>query len=401
MNKYTYLSTIAAITYLSNNASAVCNLRKLQDLVGECNDVEENIDYVGNDVGSALGTLDDCCEKCHSHEECTAYSWSEYMGGTCWLKSGKGETVEKEGVMSSTIVKPPPTCDLEHGVDYVDMDIGNAKASDVGDCCTLCEKFEGCKAFSWNEYEGGTCWFKSGKGETKEDATVISSLVVDDPVCTMEYHVDYVNHDLKNVPGSTPEDCCPVCNDDPECAAFSWSDHEGGTCWLKSGKGNVVLKTGVVSSVVKTIVDPVCNLSEGVDYSGYDIAYVHAEEPGMCCEICANYPGCNVFSWSSYMSGTCWLKSMKGDEVENEDVVSSVVNEVAGPTCSIEENVDYVGNDVDHFMATSAEDCCDMCFNHPDCNAFSWSDYMGGMCWLKSGKGDTAETEGVMSAVVV
>jgi cellobiose dehydrogenase (acceptor) len=34
------------------------------------------------------------------------------------------------------------------------------------------------------------------------------------------------------------------------CGAFSWSNHNGGTCWLKSGKGNTVAKDGVKSSVV-------------------------------------------------------------------------------------------------------------------------------------------------------
>ena len=43
---------------------------------------------------------------------------------------------------------------------------------------------------------------------------------------------DFPNHDLSNV-RSSGELCGPRCEQTPSCTHFTWTNHNGGTCWLK------------------------------------------------------------------------------------------------------------------------------------------------------------------------
>uniref|UniRef100_A0A914Y252 Apple domain-containing protein n=1 Tax=Panagrolaimus superbus TaxID=310955 RepID=A0A914Y252_9BILA len=41
----------------------------------------------------------------------------------------------------------------------------SAHAGQPSDCCDLCADLGfGCKAYVWNDYAGGTCWFKTATG---------------------------------------------------------------------------------------------------------------------------------------------------------------------------------------------------------------------------------------------
>ncbi len=50
------------------------------------------------------------------------------------------------------------------------------------------------------------------------------------------------------------------------------------------------------------------------------------------------------------------------------------------PSCStVEENVDYVGNDTGSILSAAAEGCCSIC----NCfSAYTWTDHGGGTCWM-------------------
>ncbi|GMF52349.1 unnamed protein product [Phytophthora fragariaefolia] len=273
--------------------------------------VEPGFDYIDNDIGSvASPTADECCAKCEVATGCKAYSWTDMNGGMCWLKSGRGTIVVNSTVQTATmqplgssnnvggcqldegidyvgndigsvhmlkplsccsaclgkgptVVNPAarsaqpymetPTCGLEYGIDYVGNDIGSAPAGQSGDCCELCSKTEGCRAFSWNQQSGGTCLLKNRKDNVVRKAGVTSAQWMANPAspsCALELDVDYVGNDIGSASSADPYACCSKCMAKRGCGAFSWSDHLGGTCWFKSGKGATLAKSGVKSAVV-------------------------------------------------------------------------------------------------------------------------------------------------------
>ncbi|GLD94060.1 hypothetical protein PINS_up002671 [Pythium insidiosum] len=72
---------------------------------------------------------------------------------------------------------PPANCDftLYMAVDLWGNDIGSALASAPTDCFDICRNRAGCRAFTWSNYQGGTCWLKWGKTETRPNNAVVSA----------------------------------------------------------------------------------------------------------------------------------------------------------------------------------------------------------------------------------
>ncbi|KAH7460233.1 hypothetical protein KRP22_002292 [Phytophthora ramorum] len=69
-----------------------------------CSAIEENVDYAGSDVGSAKSSnAEDCCSICQATNACHAYTWTNYNGGTCWLKSAKGTASNSSGARSAQL----------------------------------------------------------------------------------------------------------------------------------------------------------------------------------------------------------------------------------------------------------------------------------------------------------
>jgi hypothetical protein len=239
-----------------------------------CPSVQNNVDYVGNDLANVAGSgASDCCTKCSERTGCGAFTWSDYMGGTCWLKTGKGTTASVTGVVSavlgSTSTPSTSSCPaFETGVDYLGNDIGSVAGTGASDCCAKCAQRAGCGAFTWSDYNGGTCWLKRGKSATASKGGVVSGLVqsgtatlpptpaptsapVAQTTCPdISVDKDYVGNDLASVPGTGVGDCCTKCQQRGGCAAFSWSNFNGGTCWLKNARGTMVPKIGTISGFV-------------------------------------------------------------------------------------------------------------------------------------------------------
>jgi len=383
--------------------------------------VEKGVNIVGGDIGSKeCSKSEECCALCDKFPGCKAFTWSKHNGGTCWFKSKKAKVVPDDSCDSSvgTVVEDPPvdpqpTCKLLKGFNIIGCDIGSKNCVSSDKCCELCDKFPGCKAWTWSKHNGGTCWFKNKQGQTVVDASCDSSagVVVDPPVdpeptCKVEKDVDYVDNDIGNVPAAKACDCVDKCKAFKGCKAFSWNNHAGGTCWLKSKKDKTVSKPGVYSLVVDSSVDPVptCSLEKDVDYVDNDVGNVPATKACDCVDKCKAFKGCKAFSWSDHAGGTCWLKSKKDKTVPKPGVHSLVVDTTVDPdpqpTCKLEKNVDYVDNDVGNVPAAKACDCHEKCKAFKGCQAFSWSSYSGGTCWLKSKKDKTVPKDGVWSSAV-
>ncbi|KAG7401554.1 hypothetical protein PHYBOEH_000612 [Phytophthora boehmeriae] len=130
---------------------------------GTCSVLENDVNYVGNDVGShRSASADACCPTCSGISGCRAYTWTDYDGGTCWLKSSRGATESKAGARSGVLKSATNACSaLEdnvaepHGVSMA------ARSADK--CCSICKATGGCKAYTWQEQNGGICTVKGGK----------------------------------------------------------------------------------------------------------------------------------------------------------------------------------------------------------------------------------------------
>ncbi|KAL3660557.1 hypothetical protein V7S43_014312 [Phytophthora oleae] len=285
-------------------------------------------------------------------------------------------------------------CVVENGFDYSGNDIGSAPAPTPWDCCVPCSNRAGCRAYTWTNLNDGTCWFKSGRGTINVNSGARSAIMSSTSGCQLETNVDYQGNDIGSASASRASDCCTLCTNRAGCRAFTFT---GGTCWLKSSKGQMVVSTGATSGT-PYLEAATCGLETGLDYVGNDIGSAPSSTAGGCCSICQNFGGCRAFSWSG---GTCWLKNRKDATIRRDGVISgqSTANPPA-PSCAMEQNVDYSGASVGTARSADAYGCCSICTRTPNCRAFSWNNYVGGTCWMKSARGTATPSTGVFSSVV-
>lgn len=221
--------------------------------------LQNGVDYVDNDLARVSSkTAGGCCDICKAYSGCRAFSWSNYLDGSCWLKSSKGSTIPNANVQSAEVypsppVVDPPTCNnLQYGVDFYGNDIGNAPSATPAGCCIICKNWNGCRSFSWTNHNSGTCWLKNFTGAQTSNPNVVSAVIVANPppTCVIQNGVDYFDNDIGHAPSTTAEGCCTVCRNWNGCKAFSWTNQDKGTCWLKSAKGNEMANANVKSAVV-------------------------------------------------------------------------------------------------------------------------------------------------------
>ncbi|KAG7395819.1 hypothetical protein PHYBOEH_003156 [Phytophthora boehmeriae] len=291
------------------------------------------------------------------------------------------------------------SCPITDGVDYVGNDISHVSGVQASDCCTLCSQTSSCGAFTWTNFEGGTCWLKTAKGSTASNSGARSAVLEpDQPTCTLQDSVDYEGNDIANVRSNNSGGCCSICTEWPSCVAFTWSDFNDGTCWLKSAKGAVVPKAGRQSAEVQNLTGQ-CRLQNNVDFTGFDLSNEPGSNPGACCDSCKRAGSCRAYTWTDFNGGTCWLKTGKGAVVNKPGAVSSDLMDVL-PSCSLESNMDYIGNDIADVPASRPADCCALCRARTGCSAFSWTNYNGGTCWLKAYRRIAFAKEGVTSGTI-
>lgn len=316
-------------------------------------------------------------------------------------------SLRRDTTMEYMLAMTGPTCANGLNYNYVGNDIGSlSNIAQSGDCCEKFNNLAGCHAYSWTDYNGGTCWFKSGRGTVIEKTGVVSAMltaITAVPSCNVEFGIDYVGHDLASWPLRNNTSCCWECLNLPGCRAVT---HSNGECYFKTAKVRMVVITNAALNVYSVDVyppsnDAQCGLEQGVDYVGNDIANVPGSTASDCCAKCQSYNGCRAFSWTNQNGGTCWLKNLKGDTVANANVVScAILPNPAAPSCALEIDTDYVGNDIGSAASSDAYGCCSICMARSGCKAFSWTNQSGGTCYLKSDRGSTTANANVKSAVV-
>ena len=76
-----------------------------------CSSIEEQTDYTGNDICNACPsspTAEGCCSICAATNNCGAFTWTNYNGGTCWLKTGKTSSTSCTWCRSAILGLPIP-----------------------------------------------------------------------------------------------------------------------------------------------------------------------------------------------------------------------------------------------------------------------------------------------------
>ena len=174
-------------------------------------------------------------------------------------------------------------CTIISGINAIDWQPGNwAFACDFPensfsnvqvrgeDCGGRCVQTEGCTHFTWTTHNGGTCFMKKGN-VGKEiafdtgDRSMVCGIVwaCPNPGATVTgvnginwqpanwaFACDFPENNLSNVQ-IRGEDCGGHCAQTDGCTHFTWTNHNGGTCWMK--RGNVgkenALGTGDCSMV--------------------------------------------------------------------------------------------------------------------------------------------------------
>ncbi|CAF1527215.1 unnamed protein product [Rotaria sordida] len=134
-------------------------------------------DFRGNDLSNVQIASEFCGGKCAETQRCTHFTWTQYNGGTCWMKSG---TVSKSdafstsdptmvcGVMSDTSTVQWNGNNWAVSCDFRGNDLSNVQIASQS-CGSKCAETQGCTHFTWTQYNGGTCWMKSGT-VSKSDA---------------------------------------------------------------------------------------------------------------------------------------------------------------------------------------------------------------------------------------
>ncbi|KAF0684195.1 Aste57867_23818 [Aphanomyces stellatus] len=142
-------------------------------------------------------------------------------------------------------------------------------------------------------------------------------------------------------------------------------------------------------------------LEDNADYYGFDLSYTSRASADLCCADCKATEGCKLFTWTNYNGGTCWLKHTQGTKIYNAGAKASVLKNANTKTCGAKEmDVDYPGSDVASTRRATPDLCCADCKANDECKLFVWTDYNGGTCWLKSGKGYSSRYPGAIAVTM-
>lgn len=94
---------------------------------------------------------------------------------------------------------------VEENTNYGGADIGNALSGSAEGCCAICKGRTGCNAYTWTNYNSGTCWLKSSKGTaTAQTGARSAQISSSSSTCTLVNNVDYANNDIGSAPARRP-----------------------------------------------------------------------------------------------------------------------------------------------------------------------------------------------------
>lgn len=137
--------------------------------------------------------------------------------------------------------------------------------------------------------------------------------LVNSQSCNIEKNVEIQGNDYYHVLGPKIE-CCKLCYDAYYCRGYTWTNHNGGTCWLKYALSPVVNGSKVETGIVN---GNTCQQQTNADITSEDLKQVCCnQKESDCCDTCSQTLGCNAYVWNSNNNGTCALKSTTGPIVQ-------------------------------------------------------------------------------------
>ncbi|CAK4093297.1 unnamed protein product [Aphanomyces euteiches] len=313
--------------------------------------------------------------------------------------------------LAPTTTQQPSQClTATEDVDYPGNDIAQTNRANHADCCNDCAKTVGCDLYVWTPWNGGTCFLKSSPNTVGGDKpypgarSARISQGQQSQCSDVVDGVDYPGNDLTETNRANHADCCNDCVATPGCAAYVWTSWNDGTCFLKSKAGDAQPKQGAKAATLipkssptptpTTIAPSKCyGFKKDMDFPGNDITQTSQADHRDCCNDCANTLFCDLYVWTPWNNGTCFLKSSTKGSSEGTPYPGAWSATIQTPykklpppppefqLCTQPEPDDFPGNDIALTNRTNYMDCCGDCTNTPNCAGYVWKD---DVCYLKS-----------------
>ncbi|UJR34600.1 hypothetical protein I4U23_027376 [Adineta vaga] len=154
------------------------------------------------------------------------------------------------------------------------------------------------------------------------------------------YSCDFNGNDISNVSTSAPT-CGGKCYDNRNCTHFTWTEINGGTCFMKGGnvtredaffKNDPTMICGIAYTFDYMITNKTLdwqknNQAIGCDFPGNDISNIISIGTD-CAGICSTTPPCSHFIWNKYNGGTCFMK--KGNMTKQDAIATNDLNMICG-----------------------------------------------------------------------
>ncbi|CAF4693478.1 unnamed protein product [Rotaria sp. Silwood2] len=227
---------------------------------------------------------------------------------------------------------------------------------------------------------------------------------------------DFNGNSLSQV--TTPaEHCGSACLQTKECTHYTWTMFNSGTCWMK--KGNVSKADAFTTNDVNMICGVRDNIQQGVtnsivvwngqnwarscDFNGNSLSQVTTPAE-RCGPTCLQTKECTHYTWTTFNSGTCWMKN--GNVSKVDAFTTNDVNMICGVRDNIQQGVtnsivvwngqnwarscDFNGNNLSQ-VRTPPERCGPTCLHTKECTHYTWTTFNSGTCLMK--KGDVSKAD--------
>ena len=129
-----------------------------------------------------------------------------------------------------------------------------------------------------------------------------------------------------------------------------------------------------------------CEIITGFDFPENDIISTATTSIDECASKCQQTIGCQGFARSN-SNGDCWLKSKMDNKTPNGDRSGGICTMTPIPkqigNCEIIPGFDFPGNDINHSVTATLQECATKCQQNPQCVGFSRLDG-NGQCWIKT-----------------
>ncbi|KAH9092241.1 hypothetical protein LEN26_018572 [Aphanomyces euteiches] len=354
----------------------------------QCDALLENTDYAGHDIKSTTrSSVDQCCDDCKATVGCRLFVWA---AGKCWLKDAMGAAKPLAGAKASrlswwrpTTTAPPTSTQTPTGTPTATPSATPGATPSGTPGAT--------PSATPNSTPPST---PSSTPTSTPVATPATTPAATAQCSVLSDNTDFAGNDIKATQRASADLCCDDCDKTTGCKLYVWTNHNGGTCWLKSGFGQRSTAAGAKAGAVKR---ECAALSDNTDYAGNDIGSTQRASAGLCCADCNATPGCKLYVWTNHNGGTCWLKSTYGKRSFALGAMAAATGNQCSPLAS---NSDYAAGDIGSTQSSSDVNCCGDCQATPGCKLYVWTKHDGGTCWLKRAIGPASAKNGATAGLV-